>query len=73
MDLQQQEGDPVAPTKGPDGLDAVEGVIIRRRRWAGAVEILIVIVLITCVTIVILALMGPAIGNVFSGVMTGNI
>lgn len=45
-------------------------IFLPREKGQGLVEYALILVLVALVVIVVLALLGPAIGNVFSGLIT---
>ena len=51
------------------GREVVDVIFLVRERGQGLVEYALILVLVALIVIVILALMGPAIGNIFSNIV----
>jgi pilus assembly protein Flp/PilA len=52
------------------GKEVVVLLFVVRQRGQGLVEYALILVLVALIVIVILALMGPAIGNIFSNIVS---
>jgi pilus assembly protein Flp/PilA len=56
-----------APTGGKEVVDLL---FVVRQRGQGLVEYALILMLVALIVIVILALLGPAIGNIFSNIVS---
>jgi pilus assembly protein Flp/PilA len=52
------------------GEEVVDVIFLVRQRGQGLVEYALILMLVALIVIVILALLGPAIGNIFSNVVS---
>jgi pilus assembly protein Flp/PilA len=52
------------------GKEVVDLLFVVRQRGQGLVEYALILMLVALIVIVILALLGPAIGNIFSNVVS---